>query len=520
MKELIKRQVTDRVVMKGAFIPLRHERGRLNGAPYTVVNTSSAVTTEGKLHIPPSGLTLRINAFDNNGADNSAYISSLRAGDKINIGSTPVTLVNSPIHNSGTYSLFVEALPSVVNGDYLITVTKLAPSLILDFSSGPLDPRVVFSRASTATYIGSDGLIKTAAINEPRFEANGLLFEESRTNSQTYSEQFDKSSVWSLFNATVSQNASIAPDGNATADKLIESTGNSGHNTYTSLSATSGIAYCHSAFIKSAGRHNFVLRFEASGGVFAQQFIIVNLETEATYGGNSPLDYGMEKLGNGWFRVWVSAIASATAGGYVSQVLADSEGEVSYQGDGVSGVYIWGAQVEIGSTPTSYIPTVATAATRAADSAYILDGFATWGNAVEGSILVNIEMKEIPETGTAVLGLVGSDGANNTALIKFGESISGADAESSTGGVSQVNTSSFSLSNRDKKRFYFGYKTNDFVFGVNQATPFTDNACVFPTAIAFIAIQLSDGYLTAWISSIVYYKTRIPNSAFLDLTKP
>ena len=85
---------------------------------------------------------------------------------------------------------------------------------------------VTFTRASTGTYVGSDGLIKTAAVNEARFDHNpstgeslGLLVEEARTNLLTYSEQFDNA-AWVKSNSTVTANAGAAPNGTATADLL------------------------------------------------------------------------------------------------------------------------------------------------------------------------------------------------------------------------------------------------------------------------------------------------------------
>ena len=86
---------------------------------------------------------------------------------------------------------------------------------------------ITFSRASTGTYVDSDGLIKTAVADAPRFdhdpvtgESLGLLIEEERTNLFTYSEEFDDA-TWLKSNATVTANDAVAPDGTSTADKLI-----------------------------------------------------------------------------------------------------------------------------------------------------------------------------------------------------------------------------------------------------------------------------------------------------------
>jgi hypothetical protein len=121
--------------------------------------------------------------------------------------------------------------------------TAVSPSLYLNFVNNEvLDPRITFTRASTATYVGSDGLIKTAATNVPRFahdpvtgEGLGLLIEEARTNLLLYSEQSDNA-AWGKTNILTTANAVIAPDGTLTADKIYEnSTASVQHTFYQSI---------------------------------------------------------------------------------------------------------------------------------------------------------------------------------------------------------------------------------------------------------------------------------------------
>ncbi len=102
---------------------------------------------------------------------------------------------------------------------------NVRPSLDLRFAlAKKLDPRITFTRGSIGTYFGSDGLMRTAGVNEPRFDhypitgqSLGLLIEESRTNLVTYSEDFNS---WTKFLASVSSNTATAPDGNTTADTV------------------------------------------------------------------------------------------------------------------------------------------------------------------------------------------------------------------------------------------------------------------------------------------------------------
>ena len=103
----------------------------------------------------------------------------------------------------------------------------IEPSLKLDFANArALDPRITFTRASTATYVGANGLIKTAGVNEPRFdhdpitgESLGLLIEESRTNSVEYSEDLSNA-YWNKQNCSLGA-TTVAPDGTNSAYLVI-----------------------------------------------------------------------------------------------------------------------------------------------------------------------------------------------------------------------------------------------------------------------------------------------------------
>ena len=83
-----------------------------------------------------------------------------------------------------------------------MTYPTIRPRLILDFAkSKQLDPRITFSRSSTGTYVDG-GVVKSAANNVARFEGDGFLIEEARTNNLTYSEQFDNAG-WTKARTTI-----------------------------------------------------------------------------------------------------------------------------------------------------------------------------------------------------------------------------------------------------------------------------------------------------------------------------
>ena len=257
---------------------------------------------------------------------------------------------------------------------------SIRPSLNLDFAkSRTLDPRITFTRASKASYYDSDGLLKLADNSKARFdhdpvtgESKGLLIEESRTNLLQYSENFENS-AWGKNNANITPNTTTAPDGTVTADKIIENTTNNQHSTAVAYSATNTYL-TFSVFAKAAERPSVTLQisnnttegpwasFNLSNGTFAN----ATAQTDFSF-----VTAGMLSAGNGWYRCWITVYKNAvntTAWPYIS---INNGSAFTYTGDGTSGIYIWGAQLEVGSFPTSYIPSTDTFTSRASTATYI-----------------------------------------------------------------------------------------------------------------------------------------------------
>lgn len=172
----------------------------------------------------------------------------------------------------------------------------------------------------------------------------------SMRNLLTYTEQFDNA-VWTKTNATVATNAITAPNGTFTADKIIETTAIGLHNfgSVSGISTSLGSSITISVFAKAAER-SFIAVYDgiASKGKF---FDLSN----GTIGGNlisAPTSASIVSFGNGWYRCSIVVTAGATS---VPSVFLSPDGiSFSYIGSASSGVYIWGAQLELGSTATAY----------------------------------------------------------------------------------------------------------------------------------------------------------------------
>lgn len=242
-----------------------------------------------------------------------------------------------------------------------------------------VNPSFVFTRNSTAYRVNKLGILESVAVNTIRYDydpasllCRGILIEESRTNLLSYSEQFDHSS-WNKSYSSVITNNVLAPNGTTTAEKLIEDTTNIRHYVLKILTVTANTTYTVSVFAKAAENNFVTVIFGKNGTPFTRGGSIVNLTTGVitSYSVNAPLNvirHAAEQFDDGWWRISVSVLFDATStDGMVEIGTSQTSSTLSYTGSGNRGIYIWGAQLEVGEYPTSYIPTVGSSVTRSAD---------------------------------------------------------------------------------------------------------------------------------------------------------
>lgn len=220
---------------------------------------------------------------------------------------------------------------------------------------------------STATdYIKSDVNWTSRASNATYYDVNGTL-KKSSYNELLQSEDF--STTWIPTRATVSIDSIAAPNGTITADTLIED------------NTTSNTHLVGQAFTYSAGTYTYSVYLKAKERTFARltafdgvtTFGVYYNLTSGTIASSSGATASITNAGNGWFRCSMTFTAVAGAG-YTRVLLAISDNNQSYTGDGTSGIYLWGAQLETGTYAGDYAKTEGSAASTARTAAYLPDG--------------------------------------------------------------------------------------------------------------------------------------------------
>jgi hypothetical protein len=228
-------------------------------------------------------------------------------------------------------------------------------------------------------------VIRTATTNEARFDHNpttgeslGLLVEEQRANLLLQSNGFD--TTWTNSLSTETANAGTAPDGTNTAWELkdtVDAVASQHFLLQTPASFVSGTNYTFSIWAKSGTLTHIALTLPSAafGATLTTRY---NLATGTAVSVAAGTVATVTAFPNNWYRVTTTAAATASSSGSLNIRLAVA-GTTSYQGDGTGTILIWGAQLEAGSFPTSYIPTTTAAVTRSADVVSISgSNFSSW----------------------------------------------------------------------------------------------------------------------------------------------
>jgi hypothetical protein len=420
--------------------------------------------------------------------------------------------------------------------------------LKLDFDeTTTLDSRISFTRATNGTYFDSAGVLQTAGSGVPRFDHRlengswvnkGLLIEEQRTNLFQRSEEFDNA-YWVKSNVSLTTNNIVAPDGTTTAERVLETITNGVHTVVSTPLLVNMVSdnYTVSMFIKGGlGRTRCIMQFlstPSTSNNFLAEYNFDTLTASTSVSGSAVVvSASIQNVGNGWYRIAVTGRTGVNANHQLSFYIANDSGAGSYAGDTSKGMYVWGAQLEAGSFPTSYIKTTDAAATRNADVASMTStNFSSWYNATEGTVLWQGDYNSTNDAFFRIFYDISDNGgasnverncifrqqntANDLRYLIFDNSSIQVDITlvSSTSGVAKVVTT---------------YKANDAAYSLNGSSPSTDTSLTIPTVAG---MQLGGTYsgssgaggttsmLNGHIAKFYYWNTRRPNQVLQNLTE-
>jgi len=406
-------------------------------------------------------------------------------------------------------------------------------------------PTPVFTRASTATFVGSDGLIQSAAINAARFDhdpitlaCKGLLIEESRTNVALYSGALVSGTGWSTGLTSVVDG--VGPDGNV-AYELSETTANGGQTlgnfgttgATAGTSVVSGINYTGSIFLKRVvGNVNWVQITFGVTGFGSTQYANINLLT-GTIGNSSGGIARIEAHANGWYRVSWTAAATTTTTASINIIVAGNQNTngttrvPAYIGSTSNKFLAAMAQFETGAFATSYIPTTTTSVIRSAEVCSITGSdFTGLYNPVEGSLSASVifNAPAANAISQAIIDINDTTLANRLRLTR-----------TNTTGFPALNNTSNSTTNANivgavalqpltTQKYSSGFKLDDYVFCVNNTQVGTDNLGAMPISVTTFTIGDASAafsprlYLNGTISSLRYYRKRLDNTKLQALT--
>jgi hypothetical protein len=234
------------------------------------------------------------------------------------------------------------------------------------------------------TFVGSDGFIQRATTNVPRFDHDplsrqslGLLSEVERVNLLLRSEEFQ--TTWAPTLSSVTVNTERAPSGTLTADTLATNNGTTIINAYVSqdiTKAASATTYTYSVYAKQGGLNSITLvAHQASDlgnrGIVGVSLVNGSITTAASAVGTfTAASAVVIPFDAGWYRI---ALTFTTSTETLLRLRISARDATATTGDGTSGIYLWGAQLEAASSASTYIPTTTATVTRTADSA-VIDG--------------------------------------------------------------------------------------------------------------------------------------------------
>lgn len=380
------------------------------------------------------------------------------------------------------------------------------------------------TRATTARRYNSAGLIESVANNVPRLDYTNsscpsILVEPQRTNTILQSENLATS--WTSFRSVVTTNVTTSPAGNSTADKIAQQNGfvDAG-GVFQTINLGIGTTYTYSYYAKADG-YNWTFARVIDG--VNNYYVWFNLATGVLGTIQGSATAKIQNAGNGWYRCSVTFTSAGLGNQVVSYVAnADNSDQVPSP-NSVKGIYVWGAQLEAGSYPTSYIPTVASSVTRNAD-VISKTGISSLIGQTEGTIFVEeVYDATIANNGgldDTLVSLTDGTSSNLISIFHYGLGIGNVLFFIRLSGTTQVAISS-STPTSGTYKIALAYKNNDVVGYINGVQIATDTSATIPATSAITLVDpITTNAATKTVKrkNVAVWKTRLSNGELSTLT--
>ena len=381
---------------------------------------------------------------------------------------------------------------------------------------------VAFGQAETGDIATEYIPTTTAAVSVgpvsglPRLDYSGgcpaLKLEPQRTNYATNSEAF---SNWSVSAGTITSNATTSPDGYVNADLFTEDTTTGYHRFVNSCTGATGSSKTYSVYAKWAGGtgRKWLTIDNGPIGWF-------DIENGVTGNAAGSVQTSIQSVGNGWYRCIYYNPASSVGTFFIGSANVNG-GAGNHLGNGQPAFYVYGAQCEDNASyATSYIPTLGSAVTRLADSAY-KTGISSLIGQTEGTVFLEMTPIDLSNSYTErVIKIygggqeIGFQRYGNDRLVCYG--YLGGPSNEWTFDIADVFTST-----TQSVKIAMAYKANDVAFYVNGVQKGIDSsASMFSTLSILAYADNGSGSLICPqnIKQNLLFKTRLTNAQLAELT--
>ena len=514
---------------------------------FTTVGTGSITfTTPPPPPFSGNKVTTPVTDFNKPNTEEGLKIPSGTASDR----PTGVTgMVRNDTNQSSNGSLSAITYYNGTNWRYFENKPEPIGSLVFEPASSiasgqinankPLGQNFTFTRASTATFLGSNNLLQTAASGMPRIDYLGntgghILLEPARTNIFQQSNNLANNTWWAEINSvslTSSDKNITSPTGAGNdAWTLTTNSGgglkkvglrmrNNGANNHGIPPSTSKVM---SIFVKKSS-YDFIYfnsqKFQSD--MNGDTWFNISNGTLGTVSSNHT-STKIEDYGNGWYRLsaTVTAPASPTDNtGQFSWHVANANGETNVTEDGTSTSFWYGGQIEVGEYSTSYIETNTASVTRVAETASGA-GNDQVINSTEGVLYA--EISALANDGTWRSIGMNSGSATNRLLLTYRPTDNQINYLVQVGGVTQVNILYVLNDAITYNKIALKYKANDFALWVNGVEVETDTSgTVFSnntlSELSFDNAASADDFYGK-VKEVRVYKTALTDAELASLT--